>query len=104
MFTASDISWNQHVHVDRITAKANRVLGLIKRTRRDLNDADIVRALYCSLARPLLEYSCETWNPYTKHNIRELKNAHFRDADGNRKRRFRVLGPYCLPDFYTTHL
>ena len=23
--------------------------------------------------RPLLEYSCETWNPYTKHNIDKLK-------------------------------
>ena len=31
--------------------------------------------------------------------IRELKHARFWDADGNRKRRFRLLGPYCLPDF-----
>ena len=23
--------------------------------------------------RPLLEYSCETWNPYTKHNIDKLE-------------------------------
>ena len=33
LFTASDISWNQHV--DKITTKANRVLGLVKRTCRD---------------------------------------------------------------------
>ena len=33
LFTASDLSWNQHV--DGITAKANRVLGLVKRTCRD---------------------------------------------------------------------
>ena len=38
LFTASDLSWNQHVN--RITAKANRVLGLVKRTCRDLNYVD----------------------------------------------------------------
>ena len=29
LFTASNLSWNQHL--DKITAKANRVLGLVKR-------------------------------------------------------------------------
>ena len=70
LFTASDLSWNQHV--DKITAKANRVLGLVKRTCRDLNDVDTTRTLYCSLVTPLLEYSCETWKPYTKGNIDKL--------------------------------
>ena len=36
--------------------------------------------------------------------IREIKHARFWDTDGNRKRTFRVLGPYCLLDFDTTHL
>ena len=59
LFTAGDLSWNQHV--DRITAKANRVLELVKRTCRDLKkEVDTMRTLYCSLVRPLLEYSCET--------------------------------------------
>ena len=70
LFTAGDLSWNQHV--DKITAKANRVLGLVKRTCRDLNDVDTMRTLYGSLVRPLLEYSCETWNPHTKRNIDKL--------------------------------
>ena len=35
---------------------------------------------------------------------RELKHKRFWDTDGNRKRTFRVLGKYCLPDFYTTRL
>lgn len=71
LFTASGLSWNQHI--DRITVKANRVLGLVKRTCRDLNDVETKSTLYCSLVRPLLEYSCETWNPYTKRNIDELE-------------------------------
>ena len=58
LFTASNLSWNQYV--DKITAKANRVLGLVKRTCRDLKDIDTMNTLYCSLVRPLLEYSCET--------------------------------------------
>ena len=32
-----------------------------------------MRTLYCSLVRPLLEYSCETWNPHTKCNIDKLE-------------------------------
>ena len=51
LFIASDLSWNQHVN--RITVKANRVMGLVKRTCRDLNDVDTMRTLNCSLVRPL---------------------------------------------------
>ena len=32
-----------------------------------------MNALYCSLVRPLLEYSCETWNPHTIRNIDKLE-------------------------------
>ena len=71
LFTASNLSWNQHE--DKITAKANSVLGLVKRTGRDLKDIDTTNTLYCSLVRPLLEYSCETWNPHTKRNIDKLE-------------------------------
>ena len=71
LFTTSSLSWNQHV--DKITAKANRVLGLVNRTCRDLKDIDTMNTLYCSLVRPLLEYSCETWNPHTKRNIDKLE-------------------------------
>ena len=43
LFTTCDLSWSQHV--DKIT-KANRVLGLFKRTCRDLNDIDTMKTLY----------------------------------------------------------
>ena len=71
LFTASDLSWDQHV--DKISAKANRILRLVKRTSRDLKDIDNMKTLYCSLVRPLLEYSCETWNPHTKRYIDKLE-------------------------------
>ena len=37
------ISWNQHV--DKLTAKANMVLGLVNRTCMDLKDTDSIRTL-----------------------------------------------------------
>ena len=76
LFTASDLSWNQHI--DKIPARANRVLGLVKRTCGDLKDIDTMKTLYCGLVRPLLEYSCENWNPHTKRNIDELEAVHRR--------------------------
>ena len=61
--------------IDTITAKANRTLGLVKRTSMELKDITTLRTLYCSLIRPLLEYSCETWNPYTQRNINRLESV-----------------------------
>ena len=71
MFNAGDLSRN--LHGDKITAKANGVLVWVKRTCRDLKDIDTMKTLYCSLVRPLLEYSWETWKPHTKRNIDKLE-------------------------------
>ena len=71
LFTASDFLQNQHE--DRIIAKNNRVLGLVKRTCRDLKDVDTMRTIYCSLVKLYWNFSCETWNPYTKRNIDKLE-------------------------------
>ena len=46
---------------------------LVKRTCRDLKDIDAMKTLYCSLVRPLLVYSWETWKPHTKGNIDKLE-------------------------------
>ena len=73
MFTAGDLPWN--LHVDKITAKANGVLVLVKRTCRDLKDIDTMKALYSSLVRPLLVYSWENWKPPTKGNIAKFVGA-----------------------------
>ena len=47
-------------------------MGLVKWNCRDFRDIDTMGTLHCSLVTPLLEYSCETWNPYTKRNIDKL--------------------------------
>ena len=65
-------SWN--FHIANITAKANSILGLIKRTCRDVNDVTTLKTLYCSLVRPRVEYSSQVWNPFTKSNISRIES------------------------------
>jgi len=72
LLTTSNLSWNSHI--DTITAMANRVLGLVKRTCMDFKDVTTLRTLHCSLVRALLENSCETWNPHTQLNINRIES------------------------------
>ena len=52
-------------HVIRSTAKANKVVGIIRRTFDFLTDDLLVR-LYKSLVRPLQEYGHSVWQPQDK--------------------------------------
>ena len=67
ILTDCSLSWNSHT--DMITAKANRMLGLIKRTCKDLKDTATLKTLFCSLVRSNLEYCSVVWSPFTKRNI-----------------------------------
>lgn len=49
LVTTSRLSWN--AHVDKISSKANNILGLIKRMCRGLNDVSTLRSLYCTLVK-----------------------------------------------------
>jgi len=79
LLTSSNLSWNSHI--DSITARANRVLDLVKITCKDFKDITTLRTLYCSLVRPLLEYSCGTWNLHTQRNINRLEAIHRRSTN-----------------------
>ena len=50
-----DCKLNFHHHVDVVTAKASRILGLIKRTFVS-RSKDIIKRLFTALVRPTLEY------------------------------------------------
>ena len=65
--TDQHLRWN--LHIDKVVVKANRMLGLIKRTYRDFDDRKTLRALYCALVRSNLEYCSVIWSPYTKKGI-----------------------------------
>ena len=61
LVTTSKLSWN--AHVDKISSKANKILGLVKRTCRGLNNATTLRTLYCALVRSHLDYCTVVWSP-----------------------------------------
>ena len=54
--------------------KANRLLGLIKRTFSYL-ESQMLRLLYITLIRPHLDYACVVWNPYQLGDIRALEQV-----------------------------
>ena len=62
IITNHHLSWNPHI--DYIVLKANRMLGLITRTCKGLDDPKILHTLYCSLIRSNLEYCSVVWSPY----------------------------------------
>ena len=55
IIVSADVSWG--LNISKITAKANRMLGLIKRTCNDVEDQTIRKLLYLALVRPQLEFS-----------------------------------------------
>lgn len=67
IITNHHLSWNPHI--DYVVSKANRMLGLIKRTYKGMDDPKTLHTLYCSLVRSNLEYCLVVWSPYTKRNI-----------------------------------
>ena len=54
--------------------KANRLLGLIKRTFSYL-EHQMLRLLYATLIRSHSNYACVVWNPYQLGDIRALEQV-----------------------------
>lgn len=55
-------------HYNEIKNKALRNLGFIQRNSRDFKSPKTIKNLYCSLARPTLEYCSPLWSPsYTTY-------------------------------------
>ena len=57
----STLSWDSHIHT--ITAKANKLLGLLKRTCPLLSSVSVRRSLYLSLVKAQLCYATQVWSP-----------------------------------------
>ena len=73
LLTNHKLSWNSHI--DKISSKANKVLGLIKRNCREFRDVLTLRTLYCALVRSQLEYGSVVWSPFTVRNITKLERV-----------------------------
>ena len=55
-------------------AKANRILGIIKKTFSS-RDSAVIAKLYKSLVRPHLEYAIQAWSPYLQRDIDTLEKV-----------------------------
>ena len=64
---SNDMSWNSHI--DRISSKANRTLGFL---RRNLHSCPkhIKVISYKTLVRPILDYCSSVWDPRTQKSTK----------------------------------
>lgn len=67
---SNDLKSSQHINL--ITTKANKMLGLILNTFSYL-DLKSFRQLYCSFVRSQLEFAMSAWNPYLIKDIEALE-------------------------------
>ena len=64
------LSWK--THIDRISKKANSMLGFLRRNLRSCSE-DTKANTYFSMVRSNLEYCSSVWNPHQKDQIRKLE-------------------------------
>ena len=69
----SNLSWT--THINKIKVKANRLLGLLRRTCPLLTDRSIRRTLYLSLVKSQLCYATEVWSPSQHNNKLNLEQV-----------------------------
>ena len=72
-----DLRWNKHV--EKTVSKANNSLNFLRRNLR-INNIPLKLKAYKSLVRPLLEYSCSVWDPYTDDLINKVELVQHRAA------------------------
>ena len=61
-------------HISQIVKKANKLLGMIKRSITCKNKENVMN-LYKTLVRPILDYGSAIWNPYQKQDINTLEKV-----------------------------
>ena len=69
---SSDLSWTKHINI--ISSKARKLVGLLFRQFYRCADADIIRKLYIAIVRPHLEYASQVWDPHLLKDQQTLEN------------------------------
>ena len=67
IMTTTNITWD--LHVNTVVAKANKMLGILKRTCTSITDITIRRTLYLSLVKSQLLYASEVWSPVIRRTL-----------------------------------
>ena len=61
-------------HCSKVAAKANKTLGLIRRTLKPCC-REVKEKAYMMLVRPTIEYASSTWNPHTNTDVNRLEQV-----------------------------
>ena len=70
---SSDLSWTNHIN--SITSKARKLVGLLFRQFYRCADTDVIRKLYIAIVRPHLEYASQVWDPYLLKDQQTLESV-----------------------------
>jgi hypothetical protein len=74
----SDLKWNQHVSM--VCAKANKMLGFIKRSSMDIRNEKTRLALYKTMVRSQMAYCTQIWSPQSVSLVLQVENVAPRDT------------------------
>lgn len=64
-----------HEHIATMTAKANAMLGFLRRNTQLFDDAYALKSLYCALVRSVLEYGVQIWAPYHAVHVESIERV-----------------------------
>jgi hypothetical protein len=67
----SDMSFLAHYNY--VISKCMRMLGFIKRFGREFDDPYVLKHLYVSLVRPIIEFGCCVWSQYYQVHIDRIE-------------------------------
>ena len=73
----NQLKWDSHI--DKVAARCNQTIGFLRRNLSQCS-RDLKELAYFSLARSVLEYACQVWDPHTKKNIAKLEQVQHRAA------------------------
>ncbi len=69
---SDNLSWD--AHINKVTGKANRSLGFIKRNLYACSKG-VKESAYKTLVRPHLEYASSVWDPHLKKHINQIEKV-----------------------------
>ena len=89
----SNMFWNKHMY--QTFKKGNSLLGFLRRNLKVISESTKTAA-YLSLVRPILNYCCTVWSPYTDDYIDKLEMVQHRAARYVRNRYHSTSSPTSM--------